>query len=732
MLNAMSSQASLSLTTALTRAPTRGYALPVLVLLSSLLLVFLYWRGAQQSELRAAYAEFVSETEGITKLLRQRLLNYELVIRGGVSLFASVERPSAAQWKDYVDGLDIDKHFPALAGLGFVPYLDQGELRALQQAMHEAGEGPLVIRPEGARNRYGPLLYLQPSIPSNREAIGYDMFSEPARKAAMAGAAENGAARMTQPVQLMPATRWSAPGLMLYVPVYRGQIPKTAAQRWRALQGWVCMPLDTRAFIDEIMRTTPGRIGLTISDVANNGQQVYPGVPTGDKGTPLFERTTELDVYGRHWQLHFSSEAQGGLLAGPPELLAVLIIGVIASLLLSGITLALARTESMAQLKAAQMSESYRRSELRFRNAMRYSASGKALLDHGGTIVEANPSLATILGSTPELLVGELFTRRFVGGQDEISDGWTPGQGVRRIMRRLHRVDGEVRDLQLTYAPVPGNIGQDVASLVEVEDVTERLRAQAQEQALNRLLEARVAMRTRELTHANQELESFAYSVSHDLRTPLRSIEGFSRLLAERYSDRVDSEGRDYLARVRNAAGRMDELIEALLRMSRVSRSTLTWATLDLSLIAHDVIGELRESDPQRQALVEIEPGLQATGDAALVRNLLQNLLDNAWKFTSGREKAHIVFGKGAQHAEQTEFFIRDNGAGFSPEYAGKLFRPFQRLHSQQEFPGYGIGLASVRRIIERHGGTIRAESKLGEGVTFWFTLPKKGARTED
>ncbi|WP_242107653.1 CHASE domain-containing protein [Luteimonas aquatica] len=715
------------------RAPIRGYLLSGLVLLASLLLVFLYWRNAQRNELRAAHAEFVAEAEGITKLLRQRLLNYELVIRGGVSLFASLERPSPEQWKDYVDGLNIDKHFPALAGLGFAPYLDHAQLLALQASSQANGKPGFTIRPAGVRQRYGPMLYLQPTIPSNVEAIGFDMYSETARRTAMNAAAKSSMARMTEPLRLMPGTRWTAPGLMLYVPVYGGEPPhRTVAERLSALQGWVCMPLDTRALLEEILRTTPRPIEISIVDAAKGGLSVYPGALSAEReGRPLFERTTELDIYGRHWLLHFSSQAQGGLLAGSSGLLAVLIVGVIASLLLSGITLALARTEATAQLRAAQMSESYRRSELRFRNAMRYSASGKALLDHHGTIVEANPSLAAILGSTPELLVGEPFTRRFVGGRDEANDGWAPGQGVRRVTRRLRRADGELRDLQLTYAPVSGNIGQDVTSLVEVEDVTERLRAQAQEQALNRLLEARVAMRTRELTHANQELESFAYSVSHDLRTPLRSIEGFSRLLAERYGDRIDAEGRDYLTRVRNATSRMDGLIDALLRMSRVSRSPLTWAPLDLSAIAADLVRELRESEPQREVRVEIEPGLHAVGDAALVRNLLQNLLDNAWKFTGGRDQARIAFGKGPGQGEQAEFFIRDNGAGFSPEYAGKLFRPFQRLHSQQEFPGYGIGLASVRRIIERHGGSIRAESRLGEGVTFWFTLPRSAEDTE-
>jgi len=212
--------------------------------------------------------------------------------------------------------------------------------------------------------------------------------------------------------------------------------------------------------------------------------------------------------------------------------------------------------------------------------------------------------------------------------------------------------------------------------------------------------------------------------VSHDLRAPLRSIEGFSRILVERYESQLDESGRDYLRRVRKAAMRMGELIEALLQISRLGRAELRRERVDLSRMALDAIDELRADDPTRDLAVRIEPGLMATGDAALLRNLLGNLLGNSWKFTRGREHALIEFGAVDHASGETEFYVRDNGAGFSQAYADKLFRPFQRLHSQEEFSGHGIGLASVKRIIERHGGHIRAEGREGEGAVFYFSLP--------
>ena len=238
-------------------------------------------------------------------------------------------------------------------------------------------------------------------------------------------------------------------------------------------------------------------------------------------------------------------------------------------------------------------------------------------------------------------------------------------------------------------------------------------RSEERVRALNRSLEARVALRTRELSGLNQELEAFAYSVSHDLRTPLRAIDGFSRLLEERYHGLLDDTGRDYLGRVRRGTTRMGELIEGMLRMSRVSRGAVLSEAVDLSHLAEEIVAELRAAEPARQVEVRIAPGLQATGDPPLLRDLLQNLIGNAWKFTQQRSDAGLH-----------EFVVRDNGAGFDAEFVAKLFRPFQRLHDQQDFAGHGIGLATVKRIVERHGGAISASGRPGEGAEFRFTLP--------
>ena len=236
-------------------------------------------------------------------------------------------------------------------------------------------------------------------------------------------------------------------------------------------------------------------------------------------------------------------------------------------------------------------------------------------------------------------------------------------------------------------------------------------------------LEARVAERTARLEAANNELEAFSYSVSHDLRAPLRSIDGFSQVLLED-SDRLDARERGYLQRVRAAAQRMGELIDDLLELSRVGRAPLARHRVNVSEIGEGVANELRRGDPERQVEVDIQDGLVAEADRRLVQIVLENLLGNAWKFTRNATPARLQLGAEAGADGRPVYFVRDNGAGFDMRYVEKLFRPFQRLHSDADFQGTGIGLATVRRIVERHGGRVWAEGAVGQGATVYFTLP--------
>jgi light-regulated signal transduction histidine kinase (bacteriophytochrome) len=237
------------------------------------------------------------------------------------------------------------------------------------------------------------------------------------------------------------------------------------------------------------------------------------------------------------------------------------------------------------------------------------------------------------------------------------------------------------------------------------------------EKVVNQLVEQSV-----QLESVNRELEAFSYSVSHDLRAPLRSVEGFSSALKEDCADRLDATCHDYLARISAAIKRMEHLIEGLLRLSRLSRAELHREPVELGVMVREIAEELRKAHPGRSVTVHVADDAGVTVDAALMRVVVTNLLENAWKFTAGVEHPVIEFGVGESGGER-HYFVRDNGAGFDPAHADKLFVPFQRLHRVEEFPGTGIGLATVQRILHRHGGRIWAEGEEGKGATFYFTL---------
>jgi light-regulated signal transduction histidine kinase (bacteriophytochrome) len=258
-------------------------------------------------------------------------------------------------------------------------------------------------------------------------------------------------------------------------------------------------------------------------------------------------------------------------------------------------------------------------------------------------------------------------------------------------------------------------------------EILERIEAQEAVQSLNQGLQRAVL----ELQAVNKELEAFSYSVSHDLRAPLRSIDGFSQALLEDYFDLLDTTGQDYLGRIRGGTQRMGQLIDDLLNLSRLTRSDMHLEPVDLSLVASSICTDLQHSEPERQVEFVVQAGLFSEGDTHLLRVMLVNLLNNAWKFTSKHPQARIEFGAMSTQSGIPIYFVRDDGTGFAMAYINKLFGPFQRLHGMNEFPGNGIGLATVQRIVHRHGGRVWAEGAIEQGATFYFTLVAEEPRGE-
>jgi PAS domain S-box-containing protein len=284
---------------------------------------------------------------------------------------------------------------------------------------------------------------------------------------------------------------------------------------------------------------------------------------------------------------------------------------------------------------------------------------------------------------------------------------------------------GELLAVEECAAPIVDSFGRLLGRVLVLRDITERRRQSAEIQKLNQELEQRVVERTAALEAANRDMEAFSYSVAHDLRAPLRGIDGFSQLLIESQASRLNAQGIGYLNRVRSATARMGDLIDALLSLARIGRTDMQRVQVDFSALVQSLVPEIVAAHPDHEVDVRVQEGIYAYADAQLLRIALYNLLDNAWKFTRRSRNPQVVAGAELRDGVMT-YFIRDNGAGFEPLHAGKMFEAFERLHRDKEFSGTGIGLAIVQRVVQRHGGKIWADSQPGEGATFLFTLPRQ------
>ena len=691
---------------------------------------------------RDAQTEKNIETENaadeIVTAIDARMRAYVEVVYAVRGLFVGARTVTPDEFERYVNSLELPQRYPGMQTIVFAPRVTAAERPAFERDVRALGGvyRDYAIMPPGRRDEYFPTVH-RVRFGAGDSPVGIDLFADPARRAAINAACETGSLSALGPVPFLnDPTRQ---GFFLFLPVYRiNAAVSTHEERDRAMVGVVRANFRVEELATAVARGAQlplrrfavfdiGRGGAEDSTklLYDSGGQLNTGAAIADFGVPGTART-----------VHFGGHAWRVLIAAPPAIgISVWMVpfatGVAISLLLFALVFLQARASHRARALVEQAVRKLRASERRIAKTEEFSSVMVLHAGLDGRFIKMPPVFCRLLGFSE----AELMTRRF-------DDLIHPQQGLawKRQLRaliegrvksadcekRCMRGDGSEIWLAFSCLLVSDDDGDPVHLLIYARDITARVQADAELRRLHADLERRVEQRTEQLQAANRELESFSYSVSHDLRASVRHISGFARMLDNELPQAVTAEARRYLQRIGAASARMGELIDDLLFFARATRAELRLGSLDMNVAVQRALDELAPEMAGRCLKINVAALPPVQADRGLMHQVWVNLLSNAIKYTSTRAEAVIDVGSetGADGAQI--YFVRDNGVGFEQASAHRLFGVFQRLHTREEFDGTGIGLATVQRILHRHGGRIRAEGVAGEGAVFRFELPRE------
>ncbi|MDQ3195614.1 MAG: CHASE domain-containing protein [Pseudomonadota bacterium] len=712
-------------------AATRPMTLAWMVLFVFFALTLWAWYVVREDVESNARKQFAFRADQVVAGIRARMLAYAQVLRSGVGLFHASLEVERDEWREYVDALKIDENFPGIQAIGFSQRILPAERAAHIEAVRAQGFPDYTMRPQGERAEYTSVIYIEPFDERNRRAFGFDMFAEPVRRSAMEQARDTGLSVISGRVVLVQEGGDDdiQAGVLLYLPLYRKNSPQaTVDQRRAALLGYVYSPFRMDDLMSGIRGENVDDAALEIFDgpIVAPETLLFETVKTSPGHRPVFLEQRSTLVQGRTWTLRFASRPAFESTIDRQKPLIVLATGLVISLLSFIGVSAFASSRSRALRLARDMTAALRISEERSRQILDTAHEAYVAIDTESRVVDWNKQAEATLGWTRAEAMGKDLTGLVIpemhrvphraGLQHFLATGEGPVLGRRFELDALHK-DGHEFPIEITISPL--RVGDSFRFNAFLHDISERRRAQLEIKALNDDLAARAA----QLEATNKELESFSYSVSHDLRSPLRAVDGFSRMLQEDYQGKLDAEGNRILKVIREASQKMGQLIDDLLAFSRMGRQAISAEQIEMTALARETWAELQGQGAHVQFVLRALPA--AWGDRSLLKQVWVNLISNAIKFSAATDAAVIeAGGNGAGGDDEVVYYVKDNGAGFDMRYHDKLFGVFQRLHSASDFPGTGVGLAIVQRIVARHGGRVWAEGKVGSGATFYFALP--------
>lgn len=703
-----------------------SHILPPLVLVVGLLATLEIWHMAMQNQERELRDYFDFRVRQALTLTEQRMLVQEQVLRGALGLFTTFRDVKREEFRNYVANLRLEADYPGIQGVGFSLIVPPSQKEKHIAAVRREGFPQYTIRPVGVRGFYTAIVYLEPLTGRNLRAFGYDMFSESVRRKAMEAARDTGATAISGKVTLVQETEKDVQaGFLIYLPFYRNGMPHSTIEERRAnIVGWVYSPLR----MNDLARGMYGERADDLDIEIYDGDEIAPDALlynsiAGSKEsatTSLF--SVQRFKFANHvWTLRIRAMPSLGSRITTASTSYLIYEGIAISLLLAWLTWLLIRG------RERELSEAHSEAK-RLRDALDHVGAYVYMKDRQHRYVYANEITLKLFNCSAEELKNSPDSRFFppetVAHLKEIDDRVLEhGENTQEEIVSTGPDGGSLIFLEIK-TPIYDGSGNIIGLCGISHDITQRKSIEDELNKYREHLEELVRERTAALEGVNKELEAFSYSISHDLRAPLRAIDGFSRILLDDYGDKLDDEGKRLITVVQSNALRMGQLIEDILKFSRMGRTEMVFGVVDMEALAREVCDELRSTaGPGRELKVDIARLPPARGDRALLRQVFVNLISNAIKFTCKKPVSAITVGATVE-AGETLYFVRDNGAGFDMQFADRLFGVFQRLHTTSEFEGTGIGLAIVNRIVSRHGGRVWAEGVVNEGATFYFALP--------